>query len=106
MSVNEIHVNDSGIDFRVTMMDDLGIVDIHQADIKEYRFQSPDGVMFVRDAQFYTDGYDGALTYSTVSTDFNQPGIWRYQVYLKIGPDEKFSDIGKFRVYPNLPLEG
>ena len=102
--IQEIHENDSGLSFIVTVMDADGVVDLSLAGVLEFHFQKPDGSMLISPAFFVNDGVDGQVYHDTSPTDFDQPGIWRHQVYAEIGPDQKYSNITKFRVYPNLPL--
>lgn len=103
--IQEIHAHDKGLSYIVTVMDKDGAVDLSAATLVEFHFQKPDGSMLIVPATFVTDGVDGRVTYDTQSTDFDQTGTWKHQVYAEIGPDAKWSNITKFKVYPNLPLE-
>lgn len=103
--IQEIHMNDTGLDFIVTVKDADGVVDLTNASVIEFRFQKPDGSMLTVPASKVSSGSDGKVKYTTTPTDFDQSGQWRQQVYAEIGPDRKYSNITKFRVYPNLPLE-
>jgi hypothetical protein len=104
MLIQEIHENDRGLLYTATVMDADGVVDLSAATLIEYRFQKPDGSMLIVPVSLVTDGTDGKIKYSTQTTDFDQPGTWRHQVYIEFGPDEKYSNITKFKVFPNLPL--
>lgn len=103
--IEEIHEFDQGLTFSVTVKDRDGPVDLSEATVIEFHFQKPDGSMLVVDALRVNDGSDGQVAYVTADTDFDQAGTWKHQVYLEIGPNEKWSNINKFKVFPNLPLE-
>jgi hypothetical protein len=103
--IQEIHANDRGLSYIVTVQDRDGVVDLSNATLIEFHFQKPDGSMLVVPASLVTDGVDGRVSYKTDTSDFDQTGPWRHQVYVEIGPDRKWSNITKFKVYPNLPLQ-
>jgi hypothetical protein len=103
--IQEIHEDDVGLWFIVTVMDADGIVDMSQATVIKFRFQKPDGSLIVVDAKLLHDGTDGQVVYVTQPGDFDQPGTWKHQLYAEIGPDQKWSNIVKFKIYPNLPLQ-
>lgn len=104
-AIQEIHVHDKGLSYVVVVKDKDGIVDLSNASLINFHFQKPDGTTLIVPARLFTDGSDGRVVYDTESSDFDQTGIWRHQVYIEIGSDQKWSNITKFKVFPNLPLE-
>ena len=105
MGAKEVHMNDVGLTLQVQFADDVGEPhDVSSATTVEVHFQKPNKEYIVRSANFLTDGRDGNVVYSTASGDLDQIGFWRIQGYVANGPYHKYSDIQKFRVFPNLPL--
>jgi hypothetical protein len=103
MSAGEIHKDDIGVVFEFTVKDQDGVVvDVSGASTKTFIFDKPDGTNVNKTASFGTDGTDGILTYTTVSGDLDQIGIWHHQAHVVIPSGDFHSDITEFRVYPNL----
>lgn len=80
MSTN-IHQGDIGTVFTVTIIDDTtsAAIDVSTATTKQIIFRKPDKSLLTATATFTTDGSDGKITYSTVSGDLSQPGLWKIQ---------------------------
>lgn len=103
MAINEIHVDDIGTNFNVTIKNqDDEIVDISAAIITEMLFRKPDGTVMTKTAEFISDGTDGRLRYTTVSGDLDQHGSWELQAFVDFGSTEWYSDIYKFKIYKNI----
>jgi len=102
MAADEIHLNDIGTTFLITVQDASITTDISSAVTKQIIFRKPDGSILTVDGSFTTDGIDGKVQYSTVSGDLNQTGLWKLQVYLVFSGGSWKSDIQSFTVFPNL----
>lgn len=102
MAAKEIHLLDIGTIFRVTLMDDDIIVPLNGAELKEIHFLKPDGVVVVKEADFYSDGADGIIEYITIANDLDQTGSWKIQAKVTLPTGTWSSDISKFKVYGNL----
>jgi hypothetical protein len=103
MPVGEIHVNDVGTNFVVTIKnEDNEAVDVSTASIKNLIFRKPDGTLLTKASSFVTDGTDGQIKYSFISGDLDQHGKWSVQAFIDFGSTEWYSDIDKFTVYNNL----
>ena len=103
MPAGEIHVGDIGTQFQLTVLDqNSNNVDISSATIKQITFQRPDATTFTNNCGFLTNGTDGVLTYTTVSGDFNLPGIWAFQGYVSMPSGTWFTDITRFSVFENI----
>lgn len=103
MPIGEIHQNDVGTIFLVTIKDENdAVVDVSTAITKNLIFKKPDGTIETRAASFVTDGTDGQIKYITVSGDLDTHGAWSLQAFVDFGSTEWYSDISKFKVYPNL----
>lgn len=103
MAANEIHVDDVGTKFNLTIKDDDGnIVDISTASNYDIIFRKPDGTILTKDAVFITDGSDGKIRYTTVAGDLDQYGKWSIQAFIDFGSTEWYTDVSPFTVYKNI----
>ena len=59
MASNEIHKNDIGTVFKVTIKDGSSAVDISTSTTKQLIFKKPSGQKLEANASYYTDGSDG-----------------------------------------------
>ena len=78
----EVHLNDIGTIFRLTIKDQDGaVVDVSSATgagQKEILFEGP-GKLMTKTAVFLTDGTDGVIQYVNVSGDHSVVGQWKMQ---------------------------
>lgn len=101
MAANEIHVNDVGTQFKLTISDNGTVVDVSSA-TKQIHFRKPDGTCLEKTANNFTDGTDGIITYITQSGDLDTVGMWKLQAYIDFGSTEFYSDLHFFRVHKNI----
>jgi hypothetical protein len=101
MAQDEIHLNDIGTVFTITLMDGTSIVNISAATTKIITFGKPDGTSVSQTGTFTTDGTDGKIYYTVVSGDLNQCGWWKIQGYV-VASGTWRSDIGNFEVHKNI----
>ena len=103
MPANEIHKSDIGTVFKVTIKDSASAVDISTATTKQIIFKKPGGGKLEKTASFFTDGTDGVITYTTISGDLSEEGMWKLQGYIVLsGGNTFYTDISTFKVYRNL----
>jgi hypothetical protein len=102
MAANEIHENDIGTLFQITLKDGDVVVDVSTASQKVIIFTDPEGVKVEKAAQFLSDGTDGIITYTTEDGDLSPVGSWKLQARVTLSTGTWSSDIDKFKVYPNL----
>ena len=102
MAVDEIHLNDIGTVFTVTLKDGTSIVDISTATTKIIIFGKPDGTSVSQTGTFTSDGIDGKVYYTTVANDLNQCGWWKIQAYIINSSGTWKADIGNFEVHGNI----
>ncbi len=102
MSANEIHLNDIGTIFEVTVMDGAAVVDVSTATTKEFIFRKPDLSTVTKAAAFSTNGVDGKLKYTFLSGDLDQTGVWFLQAHIVLPTGAWRSDQLSFSVFPNL----
>jgi hypothetical protein len=102
----EIHLNDIGTAFRLTIIDcDSVAIDVSSAigsGTKEIIFKKPDGTVVIKAAVFYTDGIDGVLDYITIADDLNATGKWKVQAKVTLATGTWSSNIETFKVFANL----
>lgn len=99
---NEIRQNDIGTIFRITLKDNGVIADVSSATVKQIKLQDEDGVTITRTANFYSDGTDGIVQYTTIDGDLDSTGMWKIQVYIEMPDWIGHSSHSNFRVRSNL----
>lgn len=102
MAANEIHYGDVGTSLQVTVKDGNDVLDVSAASTKQILLLKPGGDLLTKTASFVTDGTDGVIKYVTISGDLDELGMWKIQVYVVIGSSEWHSDVGTFKVFPNI----
>ena len=110
MAANEVHLNDIGTVFEITLKDEGNspeIVDVSTAATMEIIFQKPNGTSVTQTASFTTDGTDGKIEYTTLTGDLDTVGLWKIQGHVVLGTASPInaqwrSDIDEFEVFDNL----
>lgn len=98
-----IQLIDKGTIIKVSIKNsDEEIVDISSATSKKLIFEKPDGKVFVVTADFFTDGVDGILKYTTLENEIDQIDLWSVQVLVTLTDAILRSSIGTFEVGRNL----
>jgi hypothetical protein len=105
MAQNEIHENDIGTVFEVTLKDGATVIDISGATEKKIKFRKPDKTTFEKDMDFVTDGTNGQLKYETEDGDMSQPGNWAMQVYIESTTWTGHSEMHAFTVHETIKVE-
>ena len=82
---SEIHALDYGTELRITVKDEDVAVDISTATDTEFLIRKPDGTLLTVAADFFTDGTDGVLTYTTVEGDTDIVGLYKFQARIELG---------------------
>jgi hypothetical protein len=104
MARGEIHVNDVGTLFTLTVRDEAdAIVDIGEASLRML-FKKPSGTLLDKTPSLGTDGSDGVMQYAGASGDLDETGPWKYQGHVTFpGASGAFyTDVQSFRVFGNL----
>jgi hypothetical protein len=102
MACEEIHQNDIGTQFKITLNDCDTAVDLSAATVKQIRFTKPSGTVLTMTASFYTDGTDGIITYTSVAGDLDELGTWKIQAYVEVNGGKYSSSLQSFKVNRNL----
>jgi hypothetical protein len=98
---SEIHALDYGTELRITVKDDDVVVDISAATSTEFLIRKPDGTLLTVTADFYTDGTDGVLTYTTVEGDTDIVGLYKFQARIALG-GVFYTSWATFKVHCNV----
>ena len=102
---SEIHVNDIGTRFLVTVKDGADAVDISSATSLDINFRKPDDSILNRTGSLLDDGsaVSGVMYYDTVAGDMDSAGNWKLQGKITLSSTGVFyTDIHTFKVYRNL----
>ena len=102
MSANEIHLNDIGTKFQVTVKDGDDAVDISSASTKSLIFKKPSGTKMIKTAAFTSDGSDGKIDYTVILNDLDEVGTYQLQGNVVISDGTFYTDIQTFKVHRNL----
>lgn len=103
MAVEEIHLNDIGTVFELTVYEGDVIVDVSSAVSLNIYFRKPDGTtVLTKSAAFTTDGTDGKIRYVTVDGDLDTTGGWKIQGRVELPTGRWSTDVQSFKVYSNL----
>lgn len=102
MAARELHVGDVGTQILVTLVDGSTPVDLSTATTIQYFIKKPDNTIITVNATLYTDGTDGKIYYTTISSTLDQSGYYVLQTYVIIGVNKWKSDLYRFRVYENI----
>jgi hypothetical protein len=102
MPANEIHLDDIGTKFLVTVTDGSSAVDISSASTKQIIIQKPSGTKLTVATSFDSDGTDGKMSYITVTDDLDEAGSYKLQGKVVISDGTFYTDIASFKVYRNL----
>lgn len=103
MAAEEIHLDDIGTVFEITLMDGDDAEDVSSATVtKDIIFRKPGGTKVTQAASFTTDGTDGKIEYTSVADDLDEVGAWNIQAYLILTDWTGHSDVGNFTIHRNL----
>lgn len=102
MARDEIHVEDIGTVFELTIKDGSSVVDVSSATTKQISFEKPDGVVEDHAASFTTDGTDGKIRYATIAGDLDTDGKWKIQGKIILPSGAWHTGVDSFQVHLNL----
>ena len=93
MAANEIHENDVGTKFLVTVTDGSSAVNISSASTKQLIIKKPSGTKLTKATSFSTDGTDGKMYYNIGADDLDEAGTYKLQGKVIISDGTFFTDI-------------
>jgi len=100
--IQEIHVNDIGTVFEITVTDCTAPINISTATDITLLFSKPDGSTVEKTATFTTNGVDGKIRYITQANDLDAVGKWKIQARVTLPTGSWSSNLSSFKVYGNL----
>ena len=102
MPANELHLNDIGTQFLLTVTDGSTAVNISSATTKQIIIKKPSGTKITANTAFSSDGTDGKMFYNTVVDDLDEAGSYKLQGKVIISDGTFYTDITSFKVHRNL----
>lgn len=99
---SEIHVNDVGTRFLITVKEDTTVVNISGAEALSIFIRKPDDTLIARSGNLYTDGTDGKMYYDVASGDLNAAGHYRLQGRVDLSSSTYYTNIYHFQVHCNV----
>ena len=101
---SEIHIDDVGTRFLMSVKDDGSTVDISAATIKQVNFRKPSDTIINRTGSVLGDGSStsGVMYYDTVAGDLDEAGHYKLQAKVAIPSGTYYTDIHTFQVHCNL----
>lgn len=100
--MNEIHVDDIGTKFSITIKDGDLPVDISNAINIMLTFKRPDDELIYRVGNFLTDGSDGRIYYDVIAGDLDEAGYYKLQGKISSPSGTFYTNIHSFQVHCNL----
>ena len=101
---SEIHVDDIGTRFLVTVKDDGSGVDLSTASTLQLSFRKPSDTVVNRSASTLVDGSvaSGVMYYDSVDGDLDEAGKYKLQGKVVLASGTFYTDIHTFKVHCNL----
>ena len=99
---NEIHVDDVGTRFIMTIKEGTTVVNISSANPLSVFIKKPDDVVLARSGTLSTDGTDGKMYYDIASGDLDAAGHYKLQGRVSLGTSTYYTTIHNFQVHCNL----
>tara|TARA_Y100000004_G_scaffold192419_1_gene252920 strand:+ start:546 stop:851 length:306 start_codon:yes stop_codon:yes gene_type:complete len=99
---SEIHVDDVGTRFLITVQDDGVAVDISSAVSRHIKLKKPSSTVLDRTGTLYTDGTDGKMYYDAVAGDLDEAGDYKIQGKVIFSAGTFSTDVKKFKVHCNI----
>lgn len=102
---SEIHQNDVGTRFLITVKDDGKLVNISGvagSSIHQISFRKPSDTVIYRNAILQDYGISGIMYYDTVAGDLDEAGVYKLQAKVVVPSGTYYTDIYTFKVFGNI----
>jgi len=102
---SEIHQNDTGTRFQITVKDDGVPVNISGVDgstIHQINFKKPSDTVINRNATLQDFGISGVMFYDTIAGDLDEAGLYKLQAKVVTPSGTYFTDVYNFKVHSNI----
>ena len=102
---SEIHQDDVGTRFLITVKDDGSLVNISGVSggsIHQISFRKPSDTVINRNATLQDYGISGVMYYDTVDGDLDEAGQYKLQAKVVVPSGTYYTDIYSFKVHSNI----
>ena len=102
---SEIHQDDVGTRFLITVKDDGSLVNISGVSggsIHQVSFRKPSDTVIDRNATLQDYGISGVMHYDSVAGDLDEAGVYKLQAKVVIPSGTYYTDIYTFKVHSNI----
>lgn len=102
---SEIHQNDIGTRFLITVKDDGNLVNISGvggSTIHQISFRKPSDAVINRNATLQDFGISGVMYYDTIAGDLDEAGLYKLQAKVVVPSGTYYTDIHSFKVHSNI----
>jgi len=102
---SEIHKDDIGTRFLMTIKDDGNLVNISGVSggsVHQINFRKPSDTVINRSATLQDFGISGVMFYDTVAGDLDEAGVYKLQAKVVIPSGTYYTDIYTFKVNSNI----
>ena len=102
---SEIHKDDVGTRFLITIKDDGNLVNISGVDgssVHQINIRKPSDVVINRNATLQDFGISGVMFYDTIAGDLDEAGFYKLQAKVVIPSGTYFTDVYTFKVHSNI----
>jgi hypothetical protein len=102
---SEIHKDDIGTRFLITVKDDGDLVNISGVgggSIHQISFRKPSDAIVERNATLQDYGVSGVMFYDSVAGDLDEAGVYKLQAKVIIPSGTYYTDLYTFKVHSNI----
>jgi hypothetical protein len=102
---SEIHKDDIGTRFLMTIKDDGDLVNISGvsgSSVHQISFRKPSDTVINRNATLQDYGISGVMFYDTVAGDLDEAGVYKLQAKVIVPSGTYYTDIYTFKVNSNI----
>lgn len=102
---SEIHQNDVGTRFLITVKDGgapVNISGVSGGSVHQLNFRKPSDTVINRNATLRDYGISGVMFYDTIAGDLDEAGVYKLQAKVVIPSGTYFTDIYTFKVHSNI----
>lgn len=102
---SEIHKDDIGTRFLITVKDDglpVNISGVSGGSVHQISFRKPSDTVIDRNATLKDYGISGVMFYDTIAGDLDEAGLYKLQAKVIVPSGTFFTDIFSFKVHPNI----
>ena len=102
---SEIHQDDVGTRFLITVKDDGSLVNISGVSggsIPQVSFKKPSDTVVNRSATLQDYGISGVMHYDTVAGDLDEAGLYKLQAKVVVPSGTYYTDVYSFKVHSNI----